>query len=53
MANSRSESPSRNAKGKRAMPGPGKKVVLNVVRGFSLVPEHKESTTLKGRTTGM
>jgi len=30
---------------------PGQNAVLNVVRGFSLVQEHKESTTLKGRTT--
>jgi hypothetical protein len=30
---------------------PGQNAVLNVVRGFSLVQEHKESTTLKGRAT--
>jgi hypothetical protein len=30
---------------------PGQNAVLNVVRGFNLVQEHKESTTLKGRTT--
>jgi len=30
---------------------PGQKAVLDVVRGFSLVQEHKESTILKGRAT--
>jgi hypothetical protein len=29
------------AKGNKTMPGPGKNVVLNVVRGFSLAREHK------------
>jgi len=30
---------------------PGQKAVLDVVRGFSLVQEHKESTILKGCAT--
>ena len=30
---------------------PGQEAVLNVVRGFSLVQEHKAGTTLKGRAT--
>ncbi len=43
MAKSRSESLLRSAKGKRTMPGPGKKGVLDVVRGFSLVREPKRA----------